>query len=57
LGERKMIMGQRGRATMPPLRASDWMRLISSTAWLSVAAIAWCIVGGSDPPTKSGSQP
>ena len=56
-GERKMIIGQRGRTVVPLRRASDWMRLISSMAWLSVAAIAWCMLIGSEPSTSSGSHP
>ena len=54
LGERRTIMGQRGRALKPSRRASAWMRWISATTASSVAAISWCIASGSWPSTKYG---
>ena len=38
-GERRMIIGQRGRSLKPLLRASRWMRRISATTVSSVVAI------------------
>jgi hypothetical protein len=34
-----------------------WMRRISRTQCSRVAAIAWCMLGGSEPSTKYGSYP
>jgi hypothetical protein len=41
-GERKIIIGQRGRALNPLVRASRWMRRRSATTTSSVAARAAC---------------
>ena len=57
LGERKTIMGHRGRAASPVVRAYSCTRWISRTAQSRAAAIFWCICSGSSPSTKRGSQP
>ena len=43
MGLRSTIIGQRGRVGLPLVRASCWMRRISSTHSSIVAAIFWCI--------------
>ena len=53
-GLRRMIIGQRGRTPCPVRRASSWILRISRTQCSSVAAIAWCMLGGSLPSTKYG---
>ncbi len=50
-------MGQRGRKARPMRRASSWTLRISRTQCSRVAAIAWCMLGGSLPSTKYGVYP
>ncbi len=54
-GERKTIIGQRGRAVCPLSRAASWIPWIFATASSSAAAISWCMAIGSSPSTKIGS--
>ena len=42
---------------LPKLRASCWNFLISEMHCSTVAAIAWCMLSGSEPSTKYGVQP
>jgi hypothetical protein len=56
-GVRRTIMGHRARRATPVLRASCWAARISRTHFSNVAAIAWCMLFGSDPSTKYGVQP
>jgi hypothetical protein len=56
-GVRSTIIGQRGLVGTPLARACPWWARISATQWSSVAAIAWCMLAGSEPSTKYGVQP
>ena len=55
LGLRRTIIGQGWRSWKPCVRASRWISRMRSTTRSSVAAISWCISGGSSPSTKFGS--
>src|SRR5262249_43911200 len=57
LGVRRTIIGQCGRNGLLLPRACFWAARISATHASSVAAIAWCMVSGSDPSTKYGFHP
>ena len=56
-GVRRRIIGHRGRAVLPALRASRWMERISATTVSIVVAIERCIVAGSSPSTKCVAYP
>ncbi len=47
-------MGHTGRSEWPRSRAAAWIAWISLSTWSQVAAMSWCIAGGSSPSTKYG---
>gem|GEM_PF-6296848 len=53
LGLRRMTTGQRARSGLRAAR----MAAMRSKAASRVAAIAWCMLSGSEPSTSSGSYP